>query len=282
MRALERFQRRIILNEVWESKAYNQVPDSENEIHGDAIAQQFGFKGALVPGATVAAYLVHPVVEELGFEFLSSGMFSAKFQAPVYDNFDFTVETSVKAENQFSAEISQSVGQVCASAVINIAPLDLEPPSLRGDKLGDPKGERKPATPEIMRGLKEQGCKAFEDIWQEQHQMATYLRDPSKMASPFYTEKFANPAFLIGMSNLVFASNAQMNPWILVEAHCQNFKALPEGCKVLGEMEVLDLFNRRGHEFADSRINLFDANFGNCFSSIRLRAIYKVRDGKTS
>ena len=112
--------------------------------------------------------------------------------------------------------------------------------------------------------------------------MATYLRDPSKMASPFYTEKFANPAFLIGMSNLVFASNAQMNPWILVEAHCQNFKALPEGCKVLGEMEVLDLFNRRGHEFADSRINLFDADSGNCFSSIRLRAIYKVRDGKTS
>ena len=77
------------MNEVWESKAYNQVPDSENEIHGDAIAQQFGFKGALVPGATVAAYLVHPVVEELGFEFLSNGMFSAKFQAPVYDNFDF-------------------------------------------------------------------------------------------------------------------------------------------------------------------------------------------------
>ena len=55
------------MKDVWESKAYNQVPDSENEIHGDAIARQFGFKGALVPGATVAAYLVHPVIEELGY-----------------------------------------------------------------------------------------------------------------------------------------------------------------------------------------------------------------------
>ena len=31
------------MKDVWESKAYNQVPDSENEIHGDAIARQFGF-----------------------------------------------------------------------------------------------------------------------------------------------------------------------------------------------------------------------------------------------
>ena len=270
------------MKDVWESKAYNQVPDSENEIHGDAIALQFGFEGALVPGATVAAYLVHPVVEELGYEFLCRGKFSAKFLAPVYDDLDFKVETMAKPENQYSAEISQSDARVCASALINIAPSDLESPSLRGDELGDPKAERKPATPETMRGLKEQGCEAFEDVWQEQHQMATYLRDSSKMASPFFKENFANPAFLIGMSNYVFASNAQMNPWILVEAHCQNFKAMPEGSKVLGEMEILELFNRRGHEFADSRINLFDADSESCFSTIRLRAIYKVRDEKVS
>ena len=270
------------MKDVWESKAYNQVPDSENKIHGDAIARQFGFKGALVPGAAVAAYLVHPVVEELGYEFLCRGSFSAKFLAPVYDDVDFKVETMAKTENQYSAEIFQSGGQVCASALIDIAPFDVESPILRGDELGDPKAERKLATPEIMRSLKEQGCKAFEDVWQEQHQMATYLRDSSKMASPFYRENFANPAFLIGMSNYVFASNAQMNPWILVEAHCQNFKALPEDSKVLGEMEILDLFNRRGHEFADSRINLFDADSEGCFSTIRLRAIYKVREDEAS
>ena len=270
------------MNKVWEEKAFNQVPDSENEIHGDAIAQQFGFKGALVPGATVAAYLVHPVVEELGYEFLCRGAFSAKFLAPVYDDVNFKVETLRETEDQYSVEISQSGDQVCASALINIPPLDRNPPSPKGDELGDPKAERESATPDTMRALQEKGCKAFEDTWQQQHQMSTYLRDPSMMADPFYRDKFANPAFLIGMSNFVFASNAQMNPWILVEAHCQNFEALPEGSRVLGEMEVLDLFNRRGHEFADSRINLFDADSESCFSTIRLRAIYKVRDEKTS
>ena len=80
------------MHNTWESKAFNQVPDSENEIHGDTVAQEFGFKGALVPGATVAAYLVHPVIEELGHEFLSRGTFSAKFLAPVYDDVDFSRE----------------------------------------------------------------------------------------------------------------------------------------------------------------------------------------------
>ena len=271
-----------ILHNTWESKAFNQVPDSENEIHGDTVAQEFGFKGALVPGATVAAYLVHPVIEELGHEFLSRGTFSAKFLAPVYDDVDFRVETVKEAEGQYSAELSQAGHQPCASARIDLTPLDPNPPKLRGDELGDMEAERKPATPEVMRDLQGRGCKAFEDIWQEQHQMGTYLQDPSLMAHPFYKDKFANPAFLVGMSNFVFASNAQMNPWILVEAHCQNFEALAEGRKVLGEMEILKLFNRRGHDFADARINLFDTVSRVCFSSIRLRAIYKVRSAKTS
>ena len=276
----ETIWRSEILHKAWQSKAFNQVPDSENEIHGDAIAQEFGFKGALVPGATVAAYLVHPVVEELGQEFLTRGAFSAKFLAPVYDDVDFRVETLKETEGGYSAELSQPGRQICASARINISPPDLKPPSLRGDEQGDLIAERRPATPEVMRDLQDQGCMAFEDIWQEEHQMGTYLQDPSLMAHPFYRGKFANPAFLIGMSNFVFASNAQMNPWILVEAHCQNFEALAEGRKVLGEMEILTLFNRRGHEFADARINLFDASSGVCCSSIRLRAIYKVRSAK--
>jgi len=39
----------------WQGVAYNQVPDAPNEIHGDRVAREYGFKGALVPGATEAA-----------------------------------------------------------------------------------------------------------------------------------------------------------------------------------------------------------------------------------
>ena len=43
--------KRINLNkEVWSARALNTAPDSENQIHGDDMAREFGFRGGLVPG----------------------------------------------------------------------------------------------------------------------------------------------------------------------------------------------------------------------------------------
>ncbi len=56
--------KRINLNqEVWSARALNTAPDSENQIHGDDMAREFGFRGGLVPGVTVSAYLLHPIIE---------------------------------------------------------------------------------------------------------------------------------------------------------------------------------------------------------------------------
>ena len=49
----------------WQATALNTAPDSENQIHSDELAKEYGFKGGLVPGVTVSAYLLHPVIESL-------------------------------------------------------------------------------------------------------------------------------------------------------------------------------------------------------------------------
>ena len=46
----------------WSEIAFNQATDSENRIHSDEVARQYGFRGGLVPGVTVFAYLVHPAL----------------------------------------------------------------------------------------------------------------------------------------------------------------------------------------------------------------------------
>ncbi len=96
--------------------------------------------------------------------------------------------------------------------------------------------------------------------------------------SDFYVKQgYANTGFLIGMSNWVLAANAHMNPWVLVEARCQNFSPVPEGTRILGETAIVDLFQKKGHEFVDAEINLFDVDMGTCCTSIWLRAIYRMR-----
>lgn len=46
--------------------AHNSAMESENRIHADDIARQYGFRGGLVPGVTVYGYLMQTVPEWIG------------------------------------------------------------------------------------------------------------------------------------------------------------------------------------------------------------------------
>jgi hypothetical protein len=47
----------------WKARPFNKAPDAPNEIHGDKVAKEFGFKGGLVLGAVIGAYLTQAAVE---------------------------------------------------------------------------------------------------------------------------------------------------------------------------------------------------------------------------
>ena len=75
----------------WQAIALNTAPDSENQIHSDDLAKEYGFKGGLVPGVTVSAYLLHPVIESLGKSWLERGYANCKITSPLYDGETFEV-----------------------------------------------------------------------------------------------------------------------------------------------------------------------------------------------
>src|SRR5207302_231660 len=66
-------------------KARNTSSSSENKIHDEQIARQYGFRGALVPGVTVYAYLTHPLVEAFGAAWLERGTANVRFLKPIHD-----------------------------------------------------------------------------------------------------------------------------------------------------------------------------------------------------
>src|SRR5262249_50843590 len=66
-------------------KARNTSSSSENKIHDEQIARQYGFRGALVPGVTVYAYLTHPLVEAFGAAWLERGTANVRFAKPIHD-----------------------------------------------------------------------------------------------------------------------------------------------------------------------------------------------------
>ena len=54
-------------------EAYNTAINSENKMHDDTVAKQFGFTGGLVPGVDVYAYMSHVPLQVWGRAFLERG-----------------------------------------------------------------------------------------------------------------------------------------------------------------------------------------------------------------
>ncbi|MBT4160459.1 MAG: hypothetical protein HOE54_04080 [Gammaproteobacteria bacterium] len=261
----------------WTGTAFNQVPDSKNQIHGDEMAKQFGFKGGLVPGVTVSAYMIHPAVEAFGMDYLQRGSAHCRVNSPLYDEEIFEVEVTQGTDTGCATCLKRSDGVPLATADIRIESSLSDLPQIRGDDIGDKDDEAPLATRENMERLQREGCKAFLYRWKADHEMSTYLRDRSQMANLFAQDGFADPAFVLGVSNWVLASNADMNPWVHLETRSQNYAAIPSDTQLLGEMSIADLFEKKGHEFVDADVHLFDADSHQCFTTIRLRAIYRLR-----
>ena len=75
----------------YQIEAFNTAKDSENKIHDDAVARRFGFKGGLVPGVEVYAYMTHLPVARWGRAWLERGTAECRLLKPVYDGDTVTV-----------------------------------------------------------------------------------------------------------------------------------------------------------------------------------------------
>lgn len=263
----------------WTAAALNTAPDSANEIHGDEIAQKYGFKGGLVPGVTISAYLIQPAVETWGLGWLERGHAHVRVGSPLYDGETFTVDITDSTADAYSAQLVRPDGTVSTTAEVSLPGSPPTPPERRQDEIADKHHVGEPASAERFEHLKQNGCLAYRYRWGADHRMNAYVADASLMPELLQLDKggYANMSFLLGTSNWILASNAHMNPWVHLETTSQNFRAVPRDTVIVTEMSVTDFYEKKGHEFVDVDVNLFDEATDDCLCSIELRAIYKLR-----
>lgn len=262
--------------EAFSERAFNQVPDSENRIHSDEVAREHGFRGGLVPGVTVSAYLLHPAVVSWGSDFLERGAAHVTVQKPVYDDAPFRVSIVHESGDAYDAELLDESGTRCAVASCSLTAGLPSPPVRRGDP---PAGaERAPATREGLELLQRRGMGAVKVTWGAGAPMTRYFRDEQKMPELLRISGggFANSAFLLGTTNWLLAANVDLGPWLHLETWSQNWRAVSNGDTLVVEGRVLDLFERKGHRFVDVDAGIFFDDSAPA-ARVRLRAIYKLR-----
>jgi len=269
----------------WQGEAFNEVPESENLIHGDEIAKRHGFTGGLVPGVTVSAYLMHPAVEAWGMDWLTRGQAKAVVKQPLYDAERFDVEVKPDPDpdpnsraDRYEATLYNGSGKLCAQGTASLPAVAPEPPAFRGDPKRTRGMERPTASREVFERLREQGLMAVRSRWSHDSELTSYTRDPSHMAGPCRPANgyAASPAYVLGMTNWALAANVFMPAWLHLQTEHQNFAPIPLGSELITELAVADLFERKGHEFVDVELSTFMTD-ETPVASCRLRAIYRLR-----
>jgi hypothetical protein len=251
----------------------------ENKIHEDDLARQYGFKGGLVPGVTVYAWMTHPVVEALGVEWLERGEFETRFAKPIYYEEPAVVRARVSAKTADVVTIEvaahNSAGEVCGTATMTIGTgAKLSPPLVSEYAVAPVPTERPRVTRAHMEGLKVLGTPELDLTAKAAADFIARFRD----TLPVYAGAgaLAHPGIHLDLSNRALDRNVRMSPWIHVGSHGRHWSAARVGERLEMRGRVERLFEKKGHEFVEADL-LLVADGSRPVASIRHTAIYLLR-----
>jgi acyl dehydratase len=254
-------------------KAFNASKASENKIHDDAVAQRFGFRGGLVPGVDVYAYMTHLPVERWGRIWLERGTAECRFLKPVYDG-DVAVVTA--AEDAAGLELRiESAGELC---VTGRAALPAQPPALlaasgEGEMPPAPPDERPPAD---ERTLAVGTRLASRPLPITAEYAEDYLRTVRESHPLYRRERVVHPGTILHLGNWVLRDNVVLGPWMHVGSTVQHFALAHVADELSARAVVSANYERKGHRFVELDVLVY-ANRDTPLARIEHVAIYRPR-----
>jgi hypothetical protein len=248
--------------------ARNTATASTNKIHDDEVARRFGFRGGLVPGVDVYAYLCHPPVEAWGIEWLERGTMRARFHQPVYDG--RRVDITAGADGRL--DLRDEGGDRCADGLATLPARVAPVPDPAEWPDVEPSPDPPPAAPEVLVpgtafGLAPHGFRA------DRHQ--EYLDDVRETAPIFAAEGIAHPGWVLRDANYVLSSNVRLGPWIHVESIVQHHGVVRDGQVVTARALVTQEWEHKGHRFVE--LDVLHTADGHPVARTTHTAIYRPR-----
>ena len=264
-------------------RARNTSVHSENKIHDDTVARQFGFGGGLVPGTTVYAYMTHPVVRALGPAWLAGGRMVVRFAKPAYEGEELTIGVVVTASEGDAAAgalgievtVLNPAGDSIAVGTAGLAwGAPSEPPDPSAYPAAPLPAERPPATREVLASL---SALVSRELRGDADSVSQYLHDVAETLDLYEGPSgFLHPGLLLQQANQALSRNVRLGPWIHAASEVRYFSAARRPDTVSTRGRVASLFERRGHAFVELDL-LMVANGDRPAAHVRHTAIYKPR-----
>ena len=219
-------------------------------MHHDDVAQRYGFRGGLVPGVDVYAYLTHPAAARWGVDWVARGRMQGRFLSPVYDGETVAVSGVEQPDGSLLIEVRNESGDVCAtgSASLPPSPPDLPDPSA-WPVVDQPAPEDRPApsatslAPGTALGLVPHTFDA--------RRAPEYLQEVREDLALYVDAGVAHPGWLLRDANYVLARSVRLGPWIHVSSDAQHLGLVRDGERVSARAMVTKEWERKGHRFVE-------------------------------
>jgi acyl dehydratase len=231
-------------------RARNTSTASENRIHHDDVAAAYGFRGGLVRGVAVYAYMTRPAVDAFGHDWVERGTMAARFVQPFYAGDEVVVRPTVAAANALELVASRDDGgEVCATGRAAVPATGQAPVvPAAGDYAVLPtprRGERPPATAAVFRRLPGLCLPAMPF---DASKAGAYLDQIGEDHPLFREGGIAHPGWLVRFANTVLSANVTLGPWIHTSTESTHLRAVVDGEEIATRARVAEVFERKGHQ----------------------------------
>ena len=256
-------------------------PDIENPIHSTEIARAYGYEGPLIGGVTVWGWATDTIIAAIGNNWLSEGWAEYSFRKPVFPGnvLTITVESSTEDfTNSWNVAMQNQSGDLCVVGKIGIGeaswentltrPINMSPSDVAG---------KKPLTLERAKNSTSWTALQLEfneDTYEEIKQKNRLTSDPIFAYSQGDTP-IAHPSWVAGWAEGLMRHNFDIPTSMHTKSLVKHHSPIPLGTKLVGGAEVIDAYERKGHQYIEFDVLLQDTD-SNDIAQIRHRTIFRI------
>lgn len=255
----------------YEVKAFNTAASSENKIHDDSIARRYGFRGGLVPGVEVFAYMAHMPVARWGRAWLEGGQADCRFLKPVYDG---AVARVTAAEEDGTLALCVDSDQERCATGHAFMPLDRRPaPPVDAFAQAKPSADRPAASEASLAPGRALGIAPL-TIDRAMH--SNYLEAIRETDTLYRAEGLVHPGQILRLANLALVQNVVLGPWIHVGSKVRNYATAHIGEQLTLRSRITSNVISKGHAIVEFDA-LAVADGERCIAELTHIAIWRPR-----
>jgi hypothetical protein len=231
--------------------AHNDAAASANKIHDDTVAQQYGFRGGLVPGVSVYAYMTYPLIHSFGEAWLTRGTVQVQFAKPIYEGDQITVTGTVntvgESQMRFDLASTNAEGVACGVGTAALPTAGDTAPDPAEIPVGPRQTPRVPISWDAV--IVGQALPLLTLTVTQQDNEEYCLTHVDDLTLYRGARGFVHPGILLRQCNRIFSEHFILGPWIHVASDITTYRP----CQVGEALEIrgvpVQKFEKKGHEF---------------------------------